>query len=120
MLYDMSFHSAEDDRSVLTEQIEPLPKVSTPGKKPPMVQGKQTQKKKTEKQEKPVKPKAKGGRPKGRISTPERKPARKEPVYVPREEVKKKKGSHKFVSQLFLIYSFCSFMMLEGMSRDSV
>lgn len=100
MLY-MPFHSAEDDKSVLTEQIEPLPKVSTPGKKPPVLQAKQMQKKKTEKQEKPVKPKAKGGRPKGRISTPERKPVRKEPVYVPREEVKKKKGSHEFVPQLF-------------------
>ena len=33
-------------------------------------------------------------RPKGRMSTPERKPVRTEPVYTPREEVKKKKGSH--------------------------
>lgn len=83
---------AEDDRSVLTEQIEPLPKVPTPSRKDPVLQAKQMQKKKPEKQEKPLKAKAKAGRPKGRISTPERKPVRKEPVYVPREEVKKKKG----------------------------
>uniref|UniRef100_UPI0037E7A465 microtubule-associated protein 2 isoform X4 n=1 Tax=Semicossyphus pulcher TaxID=241346 RepID=UPI0037E7A465 len=82
----------DDDKSVLTEQIEPLPKMSSPFKKPGVVQIKQTQQKKTEKLEKPVKPKAKGGRPKGRISTPERKPVRKEPVYIPREEVRKKKA----------------------------
>ncbi|KAM9346982.1 microtubule-associated protein 2 [Symphorus nematophorus] len=79
----------DDDKSMATEQIEPLPKVLSPSKKPGVVQNKQTQQKK---QEKPVKPKAKGGRPKGRISTPERKPVRKEPVYIPREEVKKKKA----------------------------
>ncbi|XP_078030550.1 microtubule-associated protein 2 isoform X4 [Epinephelus lanceolatus] len=82
----------DDDKSMATEQIEPLPKVLSPVKKPGVVQNKQTQPKKTEKQEKPVKSKAKGGRPKGRISTPERKPVRKEPVYIPREEVKKKKA----------------------------
>ncbi|XP_042350672.1 microtubule-associated protein 2 [Plectropomus leopardus] len=82
----------DDDKSMATEQIEPLPKVPTPVKKPAVVQNKQTQPKKTEKQEKPVKPKAKGGRARGRISTPERKPVRKEPVYIPREEVKKKKA----------------------------
>lgn len=100
----MSFfcHTADDDKSMLTEQIEPLPKMPSPVKKTAVVQNKQTQQKKTEKQEKPVKPKAKGGRAKGRISTPERKPVRKEPVYIPREEVKKKKGSHDFV---FLLIS---------------
>ncbi|XP_028249158.1 microtubule-associated protein 2 isoform X3 [Parambassis ranga] len=82
----------DDDKSMVTEQIEPLPKVPSPVKKPAVVQKKQTQQRKTEKQEKPVKPKTKGGRPKGRISTPERKPVRKEPVYIPREEVKKKKA----------------------------
>ncbi|KAM7407622.1 hypothetical protein PAMA_003380 [Pampus argenteus] len=82
----------DDDRSMLTEQIEPLPKGLSPVKKTAMVQNKQTQQKKTEKQEKPVKPRTKGGRPKGRISTPERKPVRKEPVYIPREEFKKKKA----------------------------
>uniref|UniRef100_A0A673BC42 MAP2/Tau projection domain-containing protein n=1 Tax=Sphaeramia orbicularis TaxID=375764 RepID=A0A673BC42_9TELE len=82
----------DDDKSMLTEQIEPLPKVSSPVKLPTAVQNKQTQQKKTEKQEKPVKPKAKGVKAKGRISTPERKPARKEPIYIPREEVKKKKA----------------------------
>ena len=93
-------HTADDDKSMLTEQIEPLPKVSSPAQKSTVVQKKQTQQKKMEKQEKPVKPKAKGGRPKGRISTPERKPVRKEPVYIPREEVKKKKGLYDF---LFLL-----------------
>uniref|UniRef100_UPI003AAC47E5 microtubule-associated protein 2 n=1 Tax=Centroberyx gerrardi TaxID=166262 RepID=UPI003AAC47E5 len=83
----------DDDKSMATEQIEPLPKVASPLKKPAAVQDKQLQQQtKPEKQEKPVKPKAKGGRPKGRISTPERKPVRKEPVYIPREDVKKKKA----------------------------
>ncbi|XP_032385850.1 microtubule-associated protein 2 [Etheostoma spectabile] len=83
----------DDDKSMATEQIEPLPKMSSPVKKPAVVQTKQTQKKKKmENQEKPVKPQAKGGRAKGRISTPERKPFRKEPVYIPREETKKKKA----------------------------
>lgn len=81
---------------MLTEQIEPLPKVPTPVKRASATQAKPAQKKKPEKQDKPVKPKAKTGRPKGRISTPERKPLRKEPVYVPREEVKKKKGSYEY------------------------
>ncbi|XP_067459408.1 microtubule-associated protein 2-like isoform X5 [Thunnus thynnus] len=81
----------DDDRSMLTEQIEPLPKGPSPVKQPAVVQDKQTQQK-TEKQEKPAKLKTKGGRAKGRISTPERKPVRKEPVYIPREEVKKKKA----------------------------
>lgn len=74
-----------------TELIEPLPKVPSPVKKPPVARNKQRM---TEKQEKPVKHKAKGGRAKGRISTPERKPVRKEPVYIPREDIKKKKGYH--------------------------
>ncbi|XP_062312981.1 microtubule-associated protein 2 isoform X2 [Osmerus eperlanus] len=86
----------DDDRSMATE-IEPLPKVSTPVKKPD--QGipaqklaQEKQKDKHQKQEKPVKPKTKGGRAKGRVSTPERKLVRKEPVYIPREEAKKKKA----------------------------
>ncbi|GAA6230159.1 microtubule-associated protein 2-like [Lates japonicus] len=82
----------DDDKSMVTEQIEPLPKVPSPVKKPGVVPNKQTQQKKPEKQEKLVKPKARGGRARGRISTPERKPVRKEPVYIPREEVKKKKA----------------------------
>lgn len=102
VFYVLFSHISDDDRSMLTEQIEPLPKGSSPVNKPAVVQNKQTQQKKTEKQEKPVKPKTKGGRVKGRISTPERKPVRKEPVYIPREEVKKKKGSHDFV---FLLIS---------------
>ncbi|XP_053185128.1 microtubule-associated protein 2 [Scomber japonicus] len=82
----------DDDRSMLTEQIEPLPRGPSQVEKHDVVQNKETQQKKTEKQEKPVKPKTKGGRTKGRLSTPERKPVRKEPVYIPREEVKKKKA----------------------------
>ncbi|XP_062287561.1 microtubule-associated protein 2 [Scomber scombrus] len=82
----------DDDRSILTEQIEPLPRGPSLVDKHAVVQNKEPQQKKTEKQEKPVKPKAKGGRTKGRISTPERKSVRKEPVYIPREEVKKKKA----------------------------
>ncbi|XP_041856878.1 microtubule-associated protein 2 [Melanotaenia boesemani] len=82
----------DDDKSVVTEQIEPLPKVPSPVKKPPVVQSKQTQQRKMERLEKPVKPKTKAGRAKGRTSTPERKPVRKEPVYIPREEIKKKKA----------------------------
>lgn len=95
---------------MLTEQIEPLPKVPSPVKQPTVVPTKQTQQKKPEKQEKPVKPKAKGGRARGRISTPERKPVRKEPVFIPREDVKKKKGSRHFnfllVAVVYLLLYF--------------
>uniref|UniRef100_A0A3Q3JIM3 Microtubule-associated protein n=1 Tax=Monopterus albus TaxID=43700 RepID=A0A3Q3JIM3_MONAL len=77
----------DDDSGMVTEQIEPFPKVPSPVKKPGVVK-----QKKPEKQEKPAKPKAKGGRAKGRISTPERKPACREPVYIPRDEIKKKKA----------------------------
>lgn len=83
-----------------TEQIEPLPRVLTPAKTPAALQKKQAQQKKAEKA---VKPKTKATRPKGRISTPERKPVRTEAAYVPREEVKKKKGSHPFVYLFFLL-----------------
>ncbi|XP_060944437.1 microtubule-associated protein 2 [Limanda limanda] len=82
----------DDDKSMATEQIESLSKGPSPVKKPGVVPSKPSQQKKQEKQEKPFKPKAKGGRPRGRISTPERKPVRKEPVCIPREEVKKKKA----------------------------
>ncbi|PWA31425.1 hypothetical protein CCH79_00002904 [Gambusia affinis] len=82
----------DDDRSMATEQIELLPKVPSPVKKPAVVQSSLTKQRSTEKQEKSVKPKTKGGRTKGRISTPERKPVRKEPIYIPREEIKKKKA----------------------------
>ncbi|XP_029968653.1 microtubule-associated protein 2 isoform X2 [Salarias fasciatus] len=91
-ILDSSWVDTQDDKSMATEQIEPLPKVLTPVRKAAMAQSKQTQQRKNEKQEKPVKPKTKSGRGKGRISTPERKPVRKEPVYIPREEVKKKKA----------------------------
>ncbi|KAJ4933150.1 hypothetical protein JOQ06_029985, partial [Pogonophryne albipinna] len=77
----------DDDKSMATEKFEPLPKGSA-DKKPAVVKEKQTQQKKAEKQ--PVKPKA--GRAKGRISTPERKLVRKEHIFVPREDNKKKKA----------------------------
>ncbi|XP_037395152.1 microtubule-associated protein 2 isoform X16 [Pygocentrus nattereri] len=73
----------DDDKSMATEKIEPPPMMASPAKKPPA--------------EKPVKQKAKGGRPKGRVSTPERKPVRKEPVPVQKEEMKKKKAVIKKV-----------------------
>ncbi|KAK5598959.1 hypothetical protein CRENBAI_001202 [Crenichthys baileyi] len=82
----------DDDRSMATEQIELLTRVPSPIKKPAAVRNNLTQQRSTEKQEKSVKPKTKGGRAKGRISTPERKPVRKEPICIPREEIKKKKA----------------------------
>uniref|UniRef100_A0A3P9H6Q7 MAP2/Tau projection domain-containing protein n=1 Tax=Oryzias latipes TaxID=8090 RepID=A0A3P9H6Q7_ORYLA len=85
----LAIHLSDDDKSMATEQIEPLPKVPAAAEKASVLQSKQTQQQK--KQERPVK--AKGGRAKGRVFTPECKPVRKEPVNVPREEVKKKKGS---------------------------
>ncbi|XP_051937586.1 microtubule-associated protein 2 isoform X4 [Hippocampus zosterae] len=77
----------DDDKSMATEQIQPLTKVPSPVKKS-TVQTKQTQQKKTEKHEKPHKPKTKSGRVKGRLSTPERKQMSKEPVCIPREKKK--------------------------------
>ncbi|XP_038164098.1 microtubule-associated protein 2 [Cyprinodon tularosa] len=82
----------DDDRSMATEQIELLPEVPSPAKKPVVVQSNLTKQRSTEKREKSVKPKSKTGRAKGRISTPERKPVRKEPTYIPKEELKKKKA----------------------------
>ncbi|XP_016375321.1 microtubule-associated protein 2-like isoform X5 [Sinocyclocheilus rhinocerous] len=63
----------DDDKSMATEKIEPLPRVMSPVKKP-------------------AKQRAKGGRAKGRITTPERKPVRKEPVPIQKDEMKKKKA----------------------------
>ncbi|XP_073699428.1 microtubule-associated protein 2-like isoform X8 [Garra rufa] len=68
----------DDDKSMATEKIEPLPRMMSPVKKPPA--------------EKPAKPRAKGGRTKGRITTPERKPVRKEPLPIQKDEMKKKKA----------------------------
>uniref|UniRef100_A0A8C1DCA4 Microtubule-associated protein n=1 Tax=Cyprinus carpio carpio TaxID=630221 RepID=A0A8C1DCA4_CYPCA len=68
----------DDDKSMATEKIEPLPRVMSPVKKPHA--------------EKPAKQRAKGGRTKGRITTPERKPVRKEPVPIQKDEMKKKKA----------------------------
>ncbi|XP_077583731.1 microtubule-associated protein 2 isoform X3 [Stigmatopora nigra] len=68
----------DDDKSTATEQIQLLPKVPSPVNKSTELSNKQTQQKRTEKHEKPAKPKTKGGRAKGRLSTPERKPLHEE------------------------------------------
>lgn len=67
------------DQSMASEKVEPLPK--TP--KSPI--------KKAAVEKRPKERVA--GRMKGRISTPERKPSRKEPIFFPRDDLKKKKGS---------------------------
>ncbi|XP_014020685.2 microtubule-associated protein 2 isoform X4 [Salmo salar] len=88
---DLSTVDVDDDMSMATEQIDPLRADRVPA--PPVKKYKTLQQQKQEKQ--PVKPKAKGGRVKGRegcVSTPERKPVRKETVYIPREDIKKKKA----------------------------
>ncbi|XP_031415589.1 microtubule-associated protein 2 isoform X5 [Clupea harengus] len=69
---------ADDDKSMATEKIEPPPKMRSPVKKPAV--------------EKTVKQKPKGVRVKGRVSTPERKPVRKEPLPIPKEDARKKKA----------------------------
>ncbi|XP_062389775.1 microtubule-associated protein 2 [Sardina pilchardus] len=69
---------ADDDKSMATERIEPPPKMRSPLKKPAV--------------EKPAKQKTKGSRVKARVSTPERKPVRKEPLPIPREDARKKKA----------------------------
>lgn len=80
-------YSVDDDKSMATEKIEPLPREI---KKPPV--------------EKPVKQRAKGGRTKGRITTPERKPVRKEPVHTQKDEMKKKKGFCCWKGHLYILY----------------
>ncbi|XP_045555296.1 microtubule-associated protein 2 isoform X2 [Salmo salar] len=77
--------SQDDDRSVMTEQIEALPKTQSPVKTPLV--------------ERPSN-KRPPGRGQGRISTPERKPNRREPVSRrPKEEEKKKKAGTKRTEQ---------------------
>ncbi|MGH0124429.1 UNVERIFIED_CONTAM: hypothetical protein FKN15_055338 [Acipenser sinensis] len=71
----------DDDRSIMTEKIEPLPKTESPKIGRPSV-------------EKHAKDKALS-RGKGRVSTPERKAAKKEPSMVPRDDMKKKKAVFK-------------------------
>ncbi|XP_051786889.1 microtubule-associated protein 2-like isoform X4 [Erpetoichthys calabaricus] len=71
----------DDDRSIMTEKIEPIPKTESPEIRRPSV-------------EKHPKDKA-VSRGKGRVSTPERKAARKEPSSVPRDDTKKKKAVFK-------------------------
>nr|XP_023855913.1 microtubule-associated protein 2-like [Salvelinus alpinus] len=88
---DLSTVDVDDDMSMAAEQIEPLRADRVPA--PPVKKYKTLQQQKQEKQ--PVKPKVKGGRVKGRegcVSTPERKAIRKETVYIPREDIKKKKA----------------------------
>ncbi|XP_056145330.1 microtubule-associated protein 2 [Lampris incognitus] len=94
-IFDSSWvDTQDDDKSMATEQIESLPKMPCLVETPAVDQAKQLEQQQAKqlKQEKLAKSKPRGGRPKGRISTPERKPVRKEPVYIPREEVKKKKA----------------------------
>ncbi|XP_031669235.1 microtubule-associated protein 2 isoform X3 [Oncorhynchus kisutch] len=77
--------SQDDDRSVMTEQIEALPKTQSPVKTPLV--------------EKPSN-KRPPGRGQGRASTPERKLNRREPVSRrPKEEEKKKKAGTKRTEQ---------------------
>ena len=86
----LTFWTADDDRSMATE-MEQLPLAHDAAKTSDLKQEKQQTK-----QEKAVKTMAKESRAKGRVSTPERKPVRKEPVCIPREEAKKKKGWSPF------------------------
>ncbi|XP_036838355.1 microtubule-associated protein 2-like isoform X2 [Oncorhynchus mykiss] len=77
--------SQDDDRSVMTEQIEALPKTQSPVKTPLV--------------ERPSN-KRPPGRGQGRTSTPERKLNRREPVSRrPKEEEKKKKAGTKRTEQ---------------------
>lgn len=78
---------ADDDRSIMTEQLDTVPKEEKSERelrRPSLDK---------HKKEKPLKT----GR--GRISTPERKIAKKEPSTVSRDEVRRKKG----------LYNTCSF-----------
>nr|XP_046223746.1 microtubule-associated protein 2-like isoform X6 [Oncorhynchus gorbuscha] len=91
---DLSTVDVDDDMIMAAEQIEPLRADRVPA--PPVKKYKTLQQQKQEKQ--PVKPKAKSGRVRGRegcVSTPERKPVRKETVCIPREDIKKKKAVNK-------------------------
>ncbi|XP_070979990.1 microtubule-associated protein 2-like isoform X10 [Oncorhynchus clarkii lewisi] len=91
---DLSTVDVDDDMSMAAEQIEPLRADRVPA--PPVKKYKTLQQQNQEKQ--PVKPKAKSGRVRGRegcVSTPERKPVRKETVCIPREDIKKKKAVNK-------------------------
>ena len=71
----------------MATEMEQLPLAHSPAKTSDLKQEKQQAK-----PEKAVKLMAKEGRAKGRVSTPDRKPMRKDPVCIPREEAKKKKG----------------------------
>lgn len=93
-------YSVDDDKSMATEKIEPLPRVMSPVKKPPA--------------EKPVKQRAKGGRAKGRITTPERKPIRKEPVPIQKDELKKKKGFCCWSDIVYYVYPVFIFSIMMG------
>ncbi|XP_075385693.1 microtubule-associated protein 2 isoform X15 [Tenrec ecaudatus] len=73
----------DDDRSIMTEQLETIPKEETAG---PEARRSSLEK---HRKEKPFKT----GR--GRISTPERKIAKKEPSTVSRDELRRKKAVYK-------------------------
>lgn len=104
---DLCTVDMDDDKSMATEQIEPLRADRVPA--PPVKMEKTPQQQKQEKQ--PVNHKAKGGRVKareGHVSTPERKPIHKQPVYIPREDVKKKKGLElQYLSKLVCYSVLC-------------
>lgn len=100
---------ADDDRSIMTEQLETVPKEEKAERE---LRRSSLDK---HKKEKPLKT----GR--GRISTPERKIAKKEPSTVSRDEVRRKKGSCNTCS-LFLAYctvSFSSVLQEEYFSTTS-
>lgn len=83
----------DDDRSIMTEQLETVPKEEKAERE---LRRSSLDK---HKKEKPFKT----GR--GRISTPERKIAKKEPSTLSRDEVRRKKGSfHTPITILFFIF----------------
>lgn len=87
----------DDDRSIMTEQLETVPKEEKAERelrRPSLDK---------HKKEKPFKT----GR--GRISTPERKIAKKEPSTLSRDEVRRKKGSFNTPYYNIFLLFVCSF-----------
>lgn len=90
----------DDDRSIMTEQLETVPKEEKAERE---LRRSSLDK---HKKEKPFKT----GR--GRISTPERKIAKKEPSTLSRDEVRRKKGSFNTPYYVFGLGFFCWFFFL--------
>lgn len=84
----------DDDRSIMTEQLETVPKEEKAERE---LRRSSLDK---HKKEKPFKT----GR--GRISTPERKIAKKEPSTLSRDEVRRKKGSFHTPITIFFLFSY--------------